>query len=190
MLKVFPFCLLQSFSKWIYFVCEVHSFEIWISLFLLQSQAKVSERGFVSLFAFFFFFLLGHDLGRRLDLNLVGLNGARRGESRPREKNPFDKWVVGLDLRVRSGYEKTRPKPHRLPFLVMRGKLVIRQGGADLASTVKTILVTKWRKKNTRYFQRKRRKETIVFFERMSYIFPHLQPLPFAIFKRGTSPKH
>ena len=157
---------------------------------LVTISSQSIWEGFCESLCIFFFSLLGHDLGRRLDLNLVGLNGARRGESRPREKNPFDKWVVGLDLRVRSGYEKTRPKPHRLPFLVMRGKLVIRQGGADLASTVKTILVTKWRKKNTRYFQRKRRKETIVFFEWMSCILPHLQPLPFAISKRGTSPKH
>ena len=80
-------------------------------MFLLQSQAKVSERGFVSLFAFFFFFRLGHDLGCELGPNLVGLNGAcgaQRGGSGPQEKNPFNKWA-GFGPRVGSGPGMKKP---------------------------------------------------------------------------------
>ena len=39
----------------------------------------------------FFFFWLGHNLGLGLGPNLVGLNGARRGGSEPRKKNPISK---------------------------------------------------------------------------------------------------
>ena len=35
---------------------------------------------------FLFFFRLGHDLGRKLGLNLVGLNGARLGRVQALEK--------------------------------------------------------------------------------------------------------
>ena len=77
----------------------------------------------MSLFAFFFFFFqLGHDLGRKLGPNLVRLNGAgargaRLGRSGPREKNPFNK-RAGFGLRVLTrgsgpGMKKPDPNPTR-----------------------------------------------------------------------------
>lgn len=45
-------------------------------------------------------------------------------------------------------------------------------------------------KKMLTIFRENKRKEAIVFFERMSCILPHLQPLSLTIFKRRTSPKH
>ena len=71
----------------------------------------------MSLFAFFFiillfiFFRLGHDLGRELGPNLVGLNGAcgaQRGGSGPQEKNPFNK-RAGFGPRVGSGPGMKKP---------------------------------------------------------------------------------
>ena len=153
----------SRFSHFVYFRVSVNGSTLYVRFTVLKFGFRCScyslkpkyLRGVLWVSLHFFFSWLGHDLGRELDPNLVGLNGAQREESGPREKNLFDKRAAGLDPRVGSRYEKTRPKPDRLPFLVMRGKLVIRQGGADLASTVKTILVTKWRKKKYSLFSEK-----------------------------------
>ena len=72
-----------------------------------------------------FFFWLGHNLGLRLGPNLVGLNGARQGGSKPRKKNPISKWAESRPQAKThesgSGMEKPGPNPTRYHsyFLVL-----------------------------------------------------------------------
>ena len=76
----------------------------------------------MSLFAFFFFFWLGHDLGRGLGPILVGLNGARgarRGRSGPREKNQFNK-RAGFGRESGTGMKKPDPLPFLLPTIYIK----------------------------------------------------------------------
>ena len=73
----------------------------------------------------FFFFWLGHNLGLGLGPNLVGLNGARRGGSEPRKKNPISKRAESRPQakthKSGSGMEKPGPNPTRCHsyFLVL-----------------------------------------------------------------------
>ena len=67
-----------------------------------------------------FFFLLGHGMGPEVQ-QPNGARGARRGGSRPLEKNPFSKragfGLRGLGPQVGSGYGKIQLEPNPLPFI-------------------------------------------------------------------------
>ena len=82
----------SRFSHFVYFRDSVNSSALYVRFTVLKFGFRCSCYNlkpkyllgvlWVSLHFTFFIFWLGHDLGRRLGLNLIGLNGAR-GPMRP-----------------------------------------------------------------------------------------------------------
>ena len=93
----------SRFSHFVYFRVSVNGSALYVRFTVLKFgfrcscyslKPKYLREGFCESLCIFFFFFLGHDLGRRLGSNLVGLNGARGargarlGGSGSRKKKP------------------------------------------------------------------------------------------------------